>query len=108
MTPIQNTRSIAVGTGPDIQALINEWAEAGFVVESSHDGDRWWHRRISPEYIKDVNLPTNPINLFAAVDSSGTGASEMIGRWLGDGYMVASVPLAGTWLNRAGQRAGAK
>lgn len=108
MDTTQNTRSIAAGSDPDVQALVAEWIADGFTVESARDGRGWWHRRISPEYIRDVNLPTNPINMFATVESAGQGASQRIGRHLADGHVIDSRPFGGRWLNRVGQNAGAQ
>jgi hypothetical protein len=101
MNATQTTRSIAAGSDPAVQTLIGEWTAAGFMVESSHDGDRWWHRRIAPEYIKDLNLPTNLMTAYATVISSSEHAPEMIGQWLADGNMVTSRLFGSGWFNQA-------
>lgn len=104
---VETTRSIAVGNGPDVQALVGGWAAAGFVVESSYDGDRWWHRKIGPEWIGHVNLPTNLMTAYATIESSGAGSAERIGRWLADGNMVTSRLFGSGWFNQAA-KAGAR
>jgi hypothetical protein len=95
------TPSIAVGNGPDVQALVGEWTAAGYVVESSYDGARRWHRKIGPEWIGHVNLPTNLMTTYATVGSSGEGSAETIGRWLANGDMVTSRRFDSGWFNQA-------
>lgn len=101
-------RSIVAGSGPEVETLINEWADAGYVVESSFDGNRWWHRRIDPAFVRDVNFPINRIDLVASVYSSSPSTPATVAEWVAAGYVIDARPTGDTWINRAGQKAGAR
>lgn len=96
-------RSIIAGTGPDVEALINEWTEDGYAVESSYDNGRWWHRRLAPEQVRDVNIPANRIELSTAVASTDPSAPDTINDWAEAGHVVVSARIGGAWWNRAGK-----
>lgn len=99
-------RTIAAGSGPDVQALVATWIAEGYVVESARDARGWWHRRILPEIVNDVRIPHALMVTYATVGSNGEGAAEMIGGWLAGGHMVNSKRFGAAWFNQASFKAG--
>lgn len=97
MNGTQTSRSIAAGSGPGVQALINEWTDTGFMVESTFSNGRWWHRRGNPG---EKLLPPESMTLTSIISSADPAAPALINEWTAAGSAVVSLPIGGLWYHR--------